>query len=203
MDSPLGLQSLEALIVIVVIVALESELSRQTLPRGIELLHAGVGKVNAAIATCRALHAHRPELIVNYGTAGAISDAARGLVEVGRVIQRDMLAVPLAPRGVTPFDPDAAEIVNGRPGLCCGSGDSFVTASDPWLLQQGVDLVDMELFAIARACARAQVPWRAFKFVTDEAGAAAADDWQARVGDGESLFLSALESLRGLPGGVH
>jgi len=180
---------------IVVIVALESELSRRPLPRGFELVHSGVGKVNAALATCAALHAHRPELVINFGTAGAVGGAAHGLVEVSRVIQRDMLAVPLAPRGVTPFEAEAQEISNGRTGLCCGSGDSFVTASDAWLVQQGVDLVDMELFAIARACVRARVPWRAFKFVTDEAGTAAADDWQARVGDGESLFMSTLEAL--------
>lgn len=188
---------------IVVIVALESELSRQPLPSGIELVHAGVGKVNAAIATCAALHAHRPEMIINYGTAGAISVAARGLVEVGRVIQRDMIAVPLAPRGVTPFDAEAPEITNGRQGLRCASGDSFVTTSDAWLLQQGVDLVDMELFAIARVCERAQVAWRAFKFVTDEAGEAAAEDWRARVGDGESLFIGTLESLRRAPRTPH
>jgi adenosylhomocysteine nucleosidase len=188
---------------IVVIVALESELSRRALPRGFELVHAGVGKINAALATSAVLHAHRPELVVNYGTAGAIGGAARGLVEVGRVIQRDMLAVPLAPRGVTPFDRDGPEIANGRPGLCCASGDSFVTASDAWLQQQRVDLVDMELFAIARACARAQVPWRAHKFVTDEAGEAAADDWRARVGDGEALFLGVLESLQGMGEGAH
>ena len=173
------------------------------MPDGVALVHCGVGKVNAALATCEALATQRPALVVNYGTAGAISDAARGLVEIGAVIQRDMLAVPLAPRGVTPFEPAATELVNGRAGLRCASGDSFVTAADPWLAAQRVDLVDMELYAIARACARAAVAWRAFKFLTDTAGASAADDWQARVGDGEDLFMQRLAALRAAADAAH
>jgi adenosylhomocysteine nucleosidase len=83
--------------------------------------------------------------------------------------------------------------------LCCGSGDSFVTAVDPWLAAQGIDLVDMELWGIACACERAGVPWRAWKYVTDQADEGAADDWQARVGEGERLFLAQLAA--GLAGG--
>jgi adenosylhomocysteine nucleosidase len=114
---------------LLVIVALEEELSRQPLPAGVVLVHSGVGKVNAALATAAALREHAPTQVVNFGTAGALSAAAHGLVEVGRVLQRDMLAMPLAPRGVTPFDARAAELGNGRGGLLCASGDSFVSGS--------------------------------------------------------------------------
>lgn len=180
---------------ILVIVALDSELSRRRLPPGIALLHSGVGKINAALAASEALHGYRPTLIVNYGTAGAVSAAARGLVEIASVIQRDMLAEPLAPRGVTPFESAPFEIASGHAGLRCATGDSFVTQADPWLADRQVDVVDMELFAIARAVARAQVAWRSFKFVTDEAGHGAARDWSARVGDGELMFLERLAAL--------
>jgi adenosylhomocysteine nucleosidase len=181
---------------LLVIVALEQELSRQPLPAGVVLEHCGVGKVNAALATARALRQHAPRLVVNFGTAGVVSDAARGLVEVARVRQRDMLAMPLAPRGVTPFDARPAELANGRAGLCCGTGDSFLSAPDPWLAAHGIDLVDMELWGIASACQRAGVPWRCFKYVTDQADAGAADEWQARVGAGERRFLALLAGLQ-------
>jgi len=180
---------------LLVIVALEEELSRQPLPAGVVLVHSGVGKVNAALATAAALREHAPTQVVNFGTAGALSAAAHGLVEVGRVLQRDMLAMPLAPRGVTPFDARAAELGNGRGGLLCASGDSFVSAPDPWLAAQGVDLVDMELWGIAMACERAACPWRAYKYLTDQADGAAAGDWQARVNQGERLFLERLVAL--------
>ena len=180
---------------IIVIVALESELSRQPLPPGCRLVHSGVGKVNAAIAACTAIHAHRPALLVNYGTAGSINPSAHGLVEVSAVIQRDMIAMPFAPRGATPFDSAAPQLSNGGPGLRCATGDSFLTRPDPWLMEQQVDLVDMELFAVARACQSAHVPWRSFKFITDQAGPEAAADWHSRVGNGELMFMERLRAL--------
>jgi adenosylhomocysteine nucleosidase len=181
---------------IVVIVALESELSSQRWGSDVALVHSGVGKINATLAACEALARYRPSLMVNYGTAGALSGRAHGLVEVARVIQRDMLAMPIAPRGVTPFASEAPAIESGQAGLVCATGDSFVSSSDDWLGEQQVDIVDMELYAIAHVCRARQVPWRAFKYVTDAADDQAAAEWSGRVGGGEALFAQALARLR-------
>jgi adenosylhomocysteine nucleosidase len=177
---------------IVIIVALESELSRQPLPDGVQLIHSGVGKINAALAAHEAIERFRPELVVNYGTAGSLHAGAHGLLAVGRVIQRDMDAEPIAPRGVTPCGTLPSEIFAEEPGVCCATGDSFVRAPDDWLLAQNVDVVDMELFAIAEVCRRRGIPWRGYKFVTDGADENAGEDWAARVSHGEPLFLEAL-----------
>lgn len=167
------------------------------MPGGVQLVHSGVGKINAALAAREAIAEFRPRLVVNYGTAGAVHAQARGLLRVARVIQRDMDAEPLAPRGRTPFASVPDELHSGEEGVCCATGDSFVRAPDAWLLAQRADVVDMELFAIAETCRRAGIPWWACKFVTDSADESAADDWQARVGAGEPLFLAALaERLR-------
>jgi len=163
------------------------------MPDGVQLLHSGVGKINAALAARDAVERYRPELIVNYGTAGAVRAGTHGLLSVGRVIQRDMDAEPLAPRGVTPFASVPTEIRAAEPGICCATGDSFVRAADAWLRDQGVDVVDMELFAIAEVCRRRGVPWWSYKFVTDSADESAGTDWTARVSAGEPLFLQALE----------
>jgi adenosylhomocysteine nucleosidase len=109
---------------------------------------------------------------VNYGTAGGVSARAVGLHEVGEVLQRDMMAEPLAPRGQTPFDdtPVRLRSTSADPqALVCATGDSFVSSTDPWLHAQGVDLVDMELWGIAMACRRLGVAWRAWKYVSDNA----------------------------------
>jgi adenosylhomocysteine nucleosidase len=50
----------------------------------------------------------------------------------------------------------------------------------------------MELFAIARVCAQFGVPWRAFKFITDDANDFAHEHWTANVANGEDLFWDAL-----------
>lgn len=178
---------------IVVLVALRDELDEARAPHGVRVIHTGVGKVNAASATTAALLTHRPSLVVNYGTAGKLHASLGGLVEVSRVIQRDMMAMPLAPRGVIPLTDGPHEHASSFGTAVCGTGDSFVTASDPWLVESGVHLVDMELFAIAHVCHRFGAPWRAFKFITDAADDGAAQDWSANVRRGQELFWEKMK----------
>ena len=106
------------------------------------------------------------------------------------LLQRDMVAEPLAPRGTTPFHDGPPVLRSGLPGLVCASGDSFVTGPDPWFAEQNIDVVDMELFAIAAACARKGVAWRALKFISDDANTASGTDWAANVRTGAALFLA-------------
>ena len=158
--------------------------------------YSGIGKVNAALATVQALHELRPQWVVNYGTAGAVAPGLTGLHEVARTVQRDMAVEPFAPRGTVPFFDGPAVLESGRPGIVCGSGDSFVAGEDPWLRANGVEAVDMELFAIAEACRRFGVPWRSFKYITDAADGAAAGDWQTNVRNGAAAFASVLARLQ-------
>jgi adenosylhomocysteine nucleosidase len=180
---------------ILVLTAVDDELDKARAPDGVEVIYTGVGKVNAASAATLALLVLRPSLVVNYGTAGRINESLSGLLEVSDVIQRDMMAMPLAPRGRVPYSPELDRLSSGQNGVVCGTGDSFVTSVDPWLIENKVDIVDMELFAIAQVCQRHSLPWRAFKFITDDANDLAHQDWVANVKDGESLFWDALAGL--------
>jgi adenosylhomocysteine nucleosidase len=177
---------------VLILTALPSELNRDRAPDGVRVVYTGVGKINTAIATTETLRETTPRLVVNYGTAGKIDTRLNGLVEISHVVQRDMMAMPLAPRGTTPLSDELAVLGSGFGDVVCGTGDSFVTASDPWLAENKVGVVDMELFAIARTCLRYEVPWRAFKFITDDANDFAADHWTANVANGEDLFWDAL-----------
>ena len=42
-----------------------------------------MGKVNTAIAMTRAIAQYKPQLIINFGTAGRVSGDVQGLVKVG------------------------------------------------------------------------------------------------------------------------
>jgi adenosylhomocysteine nucleosidase len=181
---------------ILVLTALESELDKSRAPSEIEVIFTGVGKINTTIATLQAVQAMQPKLVVNYGTAGKLNTRLNGLVEVSDVIQRDMNAEPLAPRGRTPFAPDLDRLVSGQSGVICGSGDSFVTSTDPWLVANNVDIVDMELFAIAQVCLRHGIRWRAFKFITDDANDFAHEHWTANVANGQDLFWDAIKDVK-------
>lgn len=180
---------------IVVLTAIDTELKKERAPAGVEVIYTGVGKVNAASIATLAVLGLQPKLIINYGTAGKIAHIHDGLVEVAGVVQRDMAAMPLAPRGRTPFSPEMDRLSSGHGDVVCGTGDSFVTAIDPWLVDNNIDIVDMELFAIAHVCRRHGVPWRAFKFITDAADDNAADHWNENVAGGEDLFWDVLKKI--------
>ena len=181
---------------ILVLTALDSELDVARAPQGFRVVFTGVGKINTTMAVLAAIAADRPKLIVNYGTAGKLNTALNGLVEISDVIQRDMNAEPLAPRGRTPYAPDLDRLSSGRYGVICGTGDSFVTSADPWLVANKVDVVDMELFATAQVCLRHRIPWRAFKFITDDANDNAHEHWTANVANGQDLFWDAMKDVR-------
>jgi adenosylhomocysteine nucleosidase len=178
---------------ILVVAALTSELNADRAADCVEVVFAGVGKINAAVATTEALLTQRRALVVNYGACSKINKSVYGLVEISRVIQRDMTAMPLARRGVTPSCEDHI-LESGREGAVCGTGDSFVTSDDHWLAANMIDVVDMELFAIANVCKRFGVPWRSFKYVTGSADDAAHQQWSAKCGSGADLFWDRLNA---------
>jgi adenosylhomocysteine nucleosidase len=179
---------------LLIITALESELKRAALPDGVEIIYSGLGKINAALTCIKAMEQFSPCKIINFGTAGKINPQLEGLLEIGKVIQRDMMAEPLAPRGKTPFcDRPQEYLSSGK--YVCGSGDSFVTAPDPWLFSQGVDVVDMELFSIAYVAYHHQIPWHSYKYITDDANASSGNEWHQKVNHGQDLFVEKLKQL--------
>lgn len=178
---------------IAILCALESEY----LPRLFQenVFFSGLGKVNATYKTFEIINTIKPDLIINFSMAGAINPAAEGLLEVGKVLQRDMMTGPLAPRGITPFTEDPLHLLSGYPGVICGTGDSFVVDEDPWLIQNEVDIVDMELYGIALVCERFKTPWRSFKFVTNYANEYAEPDWLENLTQGQKLFDEILLTI--------
>lgn len=180
---------------ILVLTAIDAELDARRAPEGVDVVFTGIGKINTTIAALLAIQDRQPSLVINYGTAGRINGSLRGLVEVAHVIQRDMNAEPLAPRGTTPYSPQLNRLSSGHGDVICGTGDSFVTTSDPWLDANHVDVVDMELFALASVCWHQGVPWRAFKFITDDANDAAHGHWIENVANGQDLFWDAVKGL--------
>lgn len=151
----------------------------------------GVGKVNAAHVATKVILEHKPDLVINYGTAGAVDETLRGkLVEVGGFVQRDMDCSPLGfERCITPFE-DTPKII-GDGYLVCGSGDSFVT--DKYQVG-GADIVDMEAYALAKVCNELGVPFKCFKYMSDEADENASRDWKEFTAEGEKIFLERLDN---------
>ena len=178
-----------------ILVALDSEFSLRDEP-DMRVIYTGIGKINASYHALKGILDFKPELVINVGTAGSVNpQIVSGIHVVKSVIERDINAYPLAPRGVVPFDKHSSEITSDIGTVKVASGDSFVTEVDPWLMDNGVDLVDMELFAIAKVSEKMEVPWRSLKVVSDAANSDAHQDWQKSLKSASEIIRDNLKFL--------
>ena len=150
--------------------------------------HVGVGKVNATYNTLRLINIHKPKIIINYGTAGAINSKLKGLVECTKFYQRDMDVRGLDfELGETPFD-KIKEIITSKDGYSCGTGDSFVNKK----IDMEVDVVDMEAYAIAKVCKLENIEFKCFKYISDNADQNASNDWNTNLILGAKAFAELI-----------
>ena len=106
-----------------------------------------------------------------------------------------MMTEPQAPRGTTPFsEPLLGEIHTRHKGIRCGTGDSFVMEPDPWFEDQYIDCVDMEGYALAYVAQQYNIPFRAWKYISDMADENAAQEWEKNVADGAELFAEKVRN---------
>jgi adenosylhomocysteine nucleosidase len=148
-----------------------------------DLLHTGIGKINAAYGLTRTLYQARPSLVINMGTAGSRKHAGGTIVNPASFVQRDMDVTALGfEKFQTPFSDDPVHIeyglrIDGLPGGVCGSGDSFDASEGA----AAFDVVDMEAYALALICQREDIPFLCLKYVSDGADGEAAMDWQTAL----------------------
>ena len=81
----------------------------------------------------------------------------------------------------------------GHTGLICGTGDTFAT-NKPNIY---CDIVDMEAYAIAKACLNQHVDFKCFKYVSDQADEGADEDWLKNIADGEEHYIKIFQQVTG------
>ncbi|MCO5063319.1 MAG: 5'-methylthioadenosine/S-adenosylhomocysteine nucleosidase [Rhizobiaceae bacterium] len=141
-----------------------------------EPLMTGVGPVEAGVvagAALARLEAGKglPDLVVSLGSAGSRSLEQTEIYQAVSVSYRDMDASALGfPKGKTPFLdlPEIVDLPLRVPGIKCASlstGANIVSglAYDAIL----ADMVDMETFAVLRACQRFDLPLIALRGISD------------------------------------
>ena len=174
---------------ILIVSALEVETQGQL--EDYDVLYTGVGKVNATMNIMHRLKDYnfvRPNLIINYGTAGSRKIKKKTLVDCTKFVQRDMDVTGLGfMRGETPFEKEPPLIIEtnspfnpiGR-NATCGTGDCFVEDKS----QYYGEVVDMEAYALAKVCWNYAIPFISFKYITDGADEQAHEDWESNLADG-------------------
>lgn len=137
----------------------------------------GIGPVEAALATAAALArldaaGRLPGLAVCLGSAGSRVLPQGAIYQVSTVSYRDMDVSPLGfPRGVTPLSGLPAELplltVPGLPAATLSTGAAIV--SGPGYDDIPAQMVDMETWAVARACMTYGVPLIGLRGISDGA----------------------------------
>jgi adenosylhomocysteine nucleosidase len=113
-------------------------------------------------------------LVVSLGSAGSRRCELGGVYQIQSVSWRDMDASPIGiPPGVTPFADHSALIVlptplSGVPSASLSTGSDIVVGDRYAAID--ADLVDMETFAVLRACQRFGVPMMGLRGVSDGPG---------------------------------
>jgi len=174
------------------LVALRERSSAAAAP-GVELAFAavGVGLVESAVGTARALAEHRPDVAVLVGTCGAFAGAslASGSVVVGarvRLVDASALAGDAEIPAPMPVDEPLDRVLHDA---FAGAGAKSVqiantvgiTVSDVLAskLAARSDVEHLEAFAFARACAAARVPCAVVLAVANAVGSRGRAEWLA------------------------
>ncbi|NHF73955.1 5'-methylthioadenosine/S-adenosylhomocysteine nucleosidase [Paracoccus xiamenensis] len=169
-------------------------------------LMTGVGPVEAALAmgvTLARLEAQGrlPKLVVSLGSAGSARLEQAGLYQASAVSWRDMDASALGfPRGITPFLDLPATLpldlhIPGIPLATLSTGANIV--SGPAYAAIPEDMVDMETFAIQRACQRFGLPLIALRGISDGAEELAhVGDWTRYLHIIDQKLAAAVDQLR-------
>ncbi|MDB5491611.1 MAG: mtnN 2 [Micavibrio sp.] len=175
------------------IFAMEQE--SQDLFPGYDVLHSGIGKINAAYALTTRLAQAAPGLVINLGTAGSRRHKGGTIVNCTRFVQRDMNVTPLGfEKWQTPFSDDPVTIAHGlaiegvMQGIC-GTGDSFDISAEA----THFDVVDMEAYALALICQRRSIPFLCLKYISDGANDDAHTDFTGTLRHAAGELLSALK----------
>lgn len=168
-------------------------------------LMTGVGPIEAALATGIALHALAtaglaPDLVVSLGSAGSRKLEQGAIYQAASVSWRDIDASPLGfTKGVTPFldhpvDTPLPTPIPSIPAARLSTGSNIVSGFAYDVID--AEMVDMETFAVLRACQRFAVPLIGLRGISD--GAAELhhyDDWTSLLHVIDERLADAVDRL--------
>lgn len=142
----------------------------------------GVGKVNAAIASMKAIAQYQPSAVINIGSCGGESYPVDSVHFCTHFKDRDL--EQLKDFGL--YCEINTENLNKKHNLLssfhsptlCSTGDSFVTKP------MGIaSIYDMEAYAIALVCENNKLPFISIKCISDIVGQNSVKIWKEKLAD--------------------
>lgn len=161
----------------------------------VRYVRTGIGKVKAAYRLAEAIYQHRPDVVINEGTAGTDKHGIGDLFVCRHFIDRDFQKIEIA--GLD-YEQDSDELLkkyhlfeDWTPEGVCNSGDSFLTDSAPGQS----DVYDMEAYAEALVCHDKKIPYIAIKCVTDVIGENSVQSWADKIVEANLKITKFFESI--------
>ena len=168
-------------------------------------LMTGVGPVEAGLAVGAALarleiRGETPDLAVCLGSAGSRTLEQTEIYQVASVSYRDIDASPLGiPAGLTPYldlprDLPLKVLLPDLPAVRLSTGGAVISGAAYDAID--ADMVDMETFAVARACMAHGVPLAGLRGVSDGADDLRhMDDWKASLHVSDEKLAAVVDEI--------
>ncbi|WP_333898051.1 5'-methylthioadenosine/S-adenosylhomocysteine nucleosidase [Agrobacterium pusense] len=168
-------------------------------------LMTGVGPVEAAIAVTTVLAGldtagHLPDLVVSLGSAGSRTLEQTAIYQAVSVSYRDMDASPFGfAKGCTPFLDLPAEValplrIPDVAGARLSTGANVVSGEAYGLID--ADMVEMETYAVLRACQRFGLPLIGLRGISDgKADVKHVNDWTEYLDIIDEKLADAVDRL--------
>jgi adenosylhomocysteine nucleosidase len=134
------------------------------------LVYTGVGLISAAQKTTEAIIHHKPDWVLNLGTAGSREFAISQLVECTEFIYRGEISYIIKNK-------HTVDAFTNLPQAVCASADHV----DLGPLKVVCDVMDMEAFSIAKVCENYQIKFNCIKYVTDTSNETMLQDWKTNL----------------------
>ncbi|MBP5643933.1 MAG: 5'-methylthioadenosine/S-adenosylhomocysteine nucleosidase [Bacteroidales bacterium] len=141
-------------------------------------VETGMGKVNAAMKTMRAICEYHPDMVINFGTAGTLNHKVGDIFVCNHFIDRDLRKVTLD-GVISEIEFEKIERFSNSVWGVCNTGDSFITSGADI---EG-DVIDMEAYAEAEVCREMGIPFISVKYVTDVVGQNSVESWLDKLAD--------------------
>ncbi|RZJ30200.1 MAG: 5'-methylthioadenosine/S-adenosylhomocysteine nucleosidase [Brevundimonas sp.] len=168
-------------------------------------LLTGIGPVEGAVALTAALarlkaRGDLPDLVLSLGSCGSPTLEHAAVYQASSVRYRDMDASALGfPKGITPLLDLPAVLplpcpIPGVPTASLSTGGNVVSGAAYDAVE--AEMVDMETFALLRACQTFGLPLVALRGVSDgRAELRALEDWTSTLGHVDAALAAALDQL--------
>ena len=135
---------------------------------GVPIYQIGVGKIRSAINTLQLIKAKKPDIVINFGSCGNLSNLKPGDVHEIKMVYNDFYAGKLFS-----YQPIKLNTRNKDSNITCFSTDTFFELGEDYhhsytFRRSRCDVAEMELYSVALVCQQENIPVYGYKWVSDD-----------------------------------